>query len=123
MLFSDYQDILSQFKNFNHAIIEKYETGPRQELTLYLRPLLWKGSSGFHSTELTKLRFGGISDLADAKQFLDTFYNLEIAFIRFNPDSKKMQLIIEIAAERTDESVQFQCRNISIENPPNLDAL
>jgi hypothetical protein len=121
MLFSDYEDIFSQFNNFNHAIIADVQMGPRQAVTVTLNPLLWKGSLGHVDDSEIKIRFGGIQHFDSIRPFFAELQAWELGWIRFSPEkpSKKGQLFIDFALERTGKIINFECQNVSVENPPD----
>ena len=57
--------------DFAHAFVDDVMLGPRRELTLIVRPLIWTGSKGSYG-EPVRVRFGGIFDFEEVQTFLPT---------------------------------------------------
>ena len=99
--------------NYLHAVIESVEIGPRRAIVLGLRTMEWHGSQGEYR-EPHRLRFGGISNLEDVRQFFALGVPIEIAWLRYasNQTSKPGELYFEIEAERTDDSLLIRCQHL-----------
>lgn len=106
------------YQNFNDALVEEVCVGPRREVTVIVRPLVWHGSQGDYGPPVT-IRFGGIQDFRDVAARFQTLPSLdsEIGFLGPDPDSaggKRGVHHFKFASERRDFELRFRCSNVTI---------
>ena len=103
-----YANLPSLLDNFCHAGIEEAIFGPRRELLLILRPLIWVGNQASYSSYMN-LRFGGIHNAEEVKSAFtpQNVKRSELAYIRYDNEhlSKPGDLYIEAVFERISVSV------------------
>lgn len=100
---------------YSHSVINVVKIGPRQEVTLSIQILEWRGQSGQLSLDRS-FQFGGIVNFDEVKAFFTQHQTLELAFLGYSTThhSKPSKLFVELHSERTDDKLTIQCSSIQV---------
>jgi len=100
---------------YSHCVINSVKIGPRREITLSIQILEWIGQSGQLSSA-KPLRFGGIVNFDEVKDFFSQNLPLDLAYLRYSNShhSKPNNLFVELHSERTADKLIIQCSSIQI---------
>ena len=114
------ETIEKTYRNFRDAQVLEVLAGPRREVTLIVRPLVWCGSRGALDAAIA-IRFGGISDFQHiVAQFREIpGLQSEIGFLGLNSAPKSSNAngyAFLFQAERRDFEFCFRCSNVTIES-------
>ena len=101
--------------DYSHSVINGVIIGPRREVTLSIQILEWAGQSAQLSA-ITPLRFGGIVNFNEVKEFFGQHQIMELAYLRYSSShhSKPSNLFVELHSEHTDDKLVIQCSSIQI---------
>ena len=119
---STLQEALAAFDgtygNFQDAAIEEVIVGPRREVTLRLRPMLWEGARGKHGPALV-VRFGGIREFERVADRFRQIPSLQSELGFLGPDQSSSprspaRLAFRFEAERREFAFGFSCKSVSI---------
>ena len=106
--------------HFNHAIFDSVVLGPRRELTLGLRPLVWAGHQGHHGPAVT-VRFGGIVNIEEVKALFEASHHehSELSHLDYDKQyaSKPGDLYLRIEFERVEAQIVIHCHSLTIMEP------
>ncbi len=105
---------------FNHALFEGVSFGPRRELTLGLKPLIWAGHQGHHDPAVM-VRFGGIVNFEEVKALFDAnpHKRSELGWLDYDKHhaSKPGDLYLHLEFERVTARVVVHCSSLTITEP------
>lgn len=101
--------------DYSHSFINGIKIGPRREVTLSIQLLEWFGGLG-EFTPAKSLRFGGIVNFEEVKEFFTQHQTLELVYLRYSTTyhSKPGNLFVELHSERTDDKLVIQCSSIQV---------
>jgi hypothetical protein len=115
---NSFQDMPELHQQFHNAQIVDVIYGPRQEFTLTCHRLIWQGQTGHLDKSITSIRFGGVMNLDNIKQFFDTrpYEISEVYLIDYAKDhiSKMGRIFVDVSFERIEARQTIECRNITI---------
>ena len=104
--------------DFAHAFVDDVMLGPRRELTLIVRPLIWTGSKGSYG-EPVRVRFGGIFDFEEVQTFFADapHKGSELAWLRYaeTTASKPGHLFFDLVFERIEARIGIACGSLTID--------
>ncbi len=97
--------------------LESVTFGPRREMTLWIKPLLWAGNNGFYGPAYA-VRFGGIVNYAEVQETFKPRYceESELNSIEYDKEqfSKPGDLHLLLSFERIDIVVNIHCSNLTV---------
>lgn len=100
--------------DLNHAVLDAATFGPRREVTLVVRPLIWSGQKAALG-ETQYLRLGGIVDIDAAKAGVAGLSPpVELARV-WSERAERGRLRVHFMAERSDMRIVIECRRVSLE--------
>ena len=110
--------------NFRDAVVGEVLVGPRCEVTLIVRPLVWHGSRGELDAPVA-VRFGGIQDFQLKAEKFRAIPSLqsEIGFLGLDQASTTQRAqfhAFRYEAERADYEFGFCCSNVTIKPVQDL---
>ncbi len=101
-------------------ILEGVAFGPRREMIVEIKPLLWAGSRGFYGPAIT-VRFGGIVNYKEVQETFKPRYCKwsELNRIEYDEEqfSKPGDLHLLLSFERIDVVIVIHCSSLTITEP------
>ena len=100
--------------------LESIEFGPRREMTVKIKPLLWAGNQGFYGPAYF-VRFGGIVNYEEVLESFKPRYcqESELNAIEYDQGhfSKQGDLHLLFSFERIDTVVVIHCFSLTVTEP------
>ena len=100
-------------------LLESVVFGPRREMTLSIKPLMWAGNKGYYGLAII-VRFGGIVNFDEVQETFEPRYCKESELNRIEYDQKQFSkpgdLHLLLSFERIDVVVAIYCQSITVTN-------
>lgn len=100
--------------------LENVAFGPRREMTVRIKPLLWAGNRGYYGPALA-VRFGGIINFSEVQETFKPRYckESELNAIEYDQEqfSKLGDLHLLLSFERIDVVVVIHCSSVTVMEP------
>ena len=111
---------LPELPNRHGDILENLIFGPRREMTVQIKPLMWAGNNGFYGPAIL-VRFGGIVNYEEVQETFKPRYckESELNAVEYDQErySKPGDLHLLLSFERIDVVIAIHCSSLMVTEP------